>query len=32
VFSYRGPDDTAVREAFLKVTEELLVLDGVPSS
>lgn len=31
VFTYRGPDDTAVREAFLKVTEELLVLDGVPA-
>lgn len=28
VFSYRGPDDTAVREAFLRLTEELLLLDG----
>lgn len=29
VFSYRGSDDAAVREAFLKLTEELLILDGV---
>jgi len=31
VFLYRGTDDAAVREAFLGITEELLVLDGVPS-
>ena len=31
VFLYRGADDTAVREAFLTITEELLVLDGVPT-
>ena len=31
VFTYRGSDDIAVREAFLKLTEELLILDGVPT-
>lgn len=31
VFLYRGADDTAVREAFLTITEELLLLDGVPA-
>lgn len=28
IFAYRGPDDSAVRDAFLKLAEELLVLDG----
>jgi chromosome partitioning protein len=28
IFTYRGPDDTAVRETFLKLAEELLLLDG----
>lgn len=31
VFAYRGSDDVAVREAFLKLAEELLILDGVPT-
>jgi chromosome partitioning protein len=31
VFAFRGPDDTAVREIFLALVEELLNLDGVPS-
>jgi chromosome partitioning protein len=32
IFTYRGSDDVAVREAFLKLTEELLILDGVSAS
>jgi len=28
VFTYRGSDSAAVREVFLKLVEELLVLDG----
>jgi cellulose biosynthesis protein BcsQ len=31
IFTYRGSDDAAVREAFLKFAEELLILDGVPA-
>lgn len=31
VFSYRGPDDLAVREQFLTLVEELLTLDGSAS-
>lgn len=31
IFAFRGPDDSAVREIFLSLAEELLDLDGVPS-
>jgi chromosome partitioning protein len=31
IFAFRGPDDSGVREIFLRLVEELLDLDGVPS-
>jgi chromosome partitioning protein len=31
IFAFRGPDESAVREIFLGLVEELLDLDGVPS-
>jgi chromosome partitioning protein len=31
IFAFRGPDESSVREIFLRLVEELLNLDGVPS-